>query len=385
MNHARRLDSVNPFQVMAILARARELESAGHDVIHMEVGEPDFATPAPIVEAGIRALQEGRTFYTPAMGIPELRAAIAGWYRSRYGVTVDPRRICVTPGASGALLLALSALCDGGSSVLLPDPTYPCNRHLVGLLEAEAIGIPVGPDSRYQLTAEHIATHWRADTVAAMIASPANPTGTLIAPDELRRLHAAVSAQNGALIVDELYHGLTYGVDAPTALGVADDIFVINSFSKYFQMTGWRLGWLVVPDAYIDATERLAQNVYLSAPTVAQYAALAAFEPDTVAELERRRALFHQRRDALIAALTPLGFRFPVEPEGAFYLYADVSALTDDSFAFARELLETAHVALTPGKDFGVHQQASHVRIAYTADVARLEEAAARIGRFLQR
>lgn len=376
---AHRLDHIAPFHVMAILEKAKALEVAGHDVIHMEIGEPDFPTPAPIVAAGMAALQNGRTFYTPALGIPELRQAIARFYQQRYGVDVPARRIVVTPGASGALQLALAALVNPGEQVLLPDPTYPCNRHLVSLVNGEPVSIPVNADSGYQLQAEDIARHWSANTVAAMIASPANPTGTLIAPDALQQLHQAVRAQGGVLLVDELYHGLTYDGDAHTALAVSDDIFVVNSFSKYFQMTGWRLGWLVVPDAYVDAVTRLAQNLFLSPSTPAQYAALAAFTPETQRILESRRAEFQRRRDALLAAFAPLGFKFPAQPQGAFYVYADVSAHTDDSFAWAEQILQDAHVAIAPGRDFGQHQAARHVRLAYTTSEARLREAAARI------
>lgn len=380
---AHRLDRIAPFHVMAILEHAKALEAAGHDVIHMEIGEPDFATPAPIVAAGVAALQNGRTFYTPALGIPELRQAIAGFYQQRYGVDVPARRIVVTPGASGALQLALAALVNPGQQVLLPDPTYPCNRHLVSLVNGEPVSIPVNADSGYQLQAGDIASHWSANTVAAMIASPANPTGTLITPTALRQLHQAIGAQGGTLLVDELYHGLTYGGDTHTALEISDDIFVVNSFSKYFQMTGWRLGWLVVPDAYLDAVTRLAQNLFLSPSTPAQYAALAAFAPETLNILENRRAEFQRRRDALLDAFAPLGFHFPAQPQGAFYVYADVSAHTDDSFAWAGRMLQEAHVAIAPGRDFGQHQAERHVRLAYTTSQARLREAAARMSRCL--
>ncbi|WP_315383605.1 pyridoxal phosphate-dependent aminotransferase [Microvirgula aerodenitrificans] len=385
MQLAARLAQIQPFHVMSILERAKRLEQDGHDIIHLEIGEPDFPTPAPIVAAAQSALSRGETFYTAAMGLPALREAIAGWYRDSYRHEVDPARICVTPGASGALLIALALLAEPGRSVLLPDPTYPCNRHLVSLLDAEPVSVPVDAASRYQLSAADIDAHWREDSVAAMIASPANPTGTLITPDALADLHRAVAARAGTLIVDEIYHGLTYGCDAPTALAQSDDIFVINSFSKYFQMTGWRLGWLVVPDAYIAATERLMQNLFLAAPTLSQHAALAAFAPETVAGLELRRSEFARRRDALLATLAPLGFRFPAIPEGAFYLYADVSALTDDSFAFARDLLEQAHVAVAPGRDFSLHDAERYVRLAYTCDTARLAEAGRRIAGFVDR
>lgn len=380
-----RLDHIAPFHVMAILERARALEAAGHDVIHLEIGEPDFPTPEPVQQAAAAAMAAQRTFYTPALGLPELREAIAGWYASRYGVTVEASRIAVTPGASGALLLVLSALCESGRSVLLPDPTYPCNRHLVSLTGAEPVGIAVDAGTRYQLSAQHVDAHWRADTVAAMIASPSNPTGTLITPPALAELHEAVRRHSGTLIVDEIYHGLTYGVDAPTALALGDDIVVINSFSKYFQMTGWRLGWMVIPDAHVRHVEKLAQNLTLCPSTPAQYAALAAFTPETIALLETRRAEFRRRRDFLAPALEALGFRITAKPEGAFYLYCDCSALCTDSFTFARDLLEQAGVAATPGLDFGANAPEKHIRFAYTTDVDRLAEAAHRLGAYLGR
>jgi aspartate/methionine/tyrosine aminotransferase len=374
-----RLNDIAPFQVMAILERARALQAAGRDVIHLEVGEPDFATPAAIVEAGRQALSEGHTFYTAAQGLPALREAIAAFYLQRYGVVVDARRIIVTPGASGALQIALSLLVDQGDQVLMADPTYPCNRHFVSLLGGEPVCLAVGPESRYQLLADGVDAAWAERTVAAMVASPANPTGTLLTAAELAALSASCKRHGGSLIVDEIYHGLTYGCDAATALGVDPDVFVINSFSKYFQMTGWRLGWLVVPDAYVEPALRLAQNLFLCPPTMAQHAALAAFQPQVIVELEQRRAEFGRRRDFLLQALPQLGWKLPVQPEGAFYLYADVSEVTDDSFAYCARLLEEVNVAITPGADFGCYRAAQHVRVAYTTSIERLTEAVARI------
>ncbi|HJV07258.1 MAG TPA: pyridoxal phosphate-dependent aminotransferase [Chromobacteriaceae bacterium] len=379
MKLSQRMNDIAPFQVMAILEKAKALQQQGKDVIHLEVGEPDFATPAAIVEAGRAALAEGHTFYTAAQGLPELRAAIAGFYQSRYGVTVNPDRIIVTPGASGALMIALSLLVDAGDGFLMADPTYPCNRHFVSLLDGVPQTVAVGPDSRYQLTAQHVADHWAANTVGAMVASPANPTGTLLTAEEIAQLDQVCRRKGGALIVDEIYHGLTYGVEAETALAVAPESFVINSFSKYFQMTGWRLGWLVVPEAYIEPAIRLAQNVFLCPSAPAQKAALAAFQPEVIAELEQRRAEFGRRRDFLLQALPRLGWKLPVQPEGAFYLYADVSQVSDDSFAYCERLLNEGLVAITPGADFGSYRANAHVRVAYTTGVERLAEAVERI------
>jgi len=380
---ARMLD-IQPFYVMDILAQARALEAAGRSIIHMEIGEPDAPTAAPIIQAGIAALQAGLTHYTPALGLPELRTAIADFYASRYGVRIDPARVVVTSGSSGALLLAMGVLLNPGDQVLLADPGYPCNRHFVRFVEGEAMNIPVTAQTRYQLKAEHIAQHWSARSRAALVASPANPTGMLLTQAELQALHAAVAQRGGTLIVDEIYHGLTYGCDAGTALAVSDDIFVINSFSKYFGMTGWRLGWMVAPEAYVPALDRLAQNLFLAAPTPAQHAALAAFAPETIAILETRRAEFMQRRDYLLPALRQLGFDLPLVPEGAFYLYAGCGAFTQDSRQFAQEILAQAGVAITPGLDFGAFEPDTHVRFAYTTALPNLEQGVERLARFLR-
>lgn len=382
---AQRVGHIEPFHVMALLARARELEAEGRSIIHMEIGEPDFATPEPIRAAGARAVGDGRLFYTPALGMSALRLAIAGFYRTRYGVDVAAERIIVTPGASGALLLAVAALVNPGDEVLLADPGYPANRHFVRLMDGVPVGIPVGPDSNYQLRCEHLERHWGSRTTAALVATPSNPTGTLIEPGELRTMAGFAAGRGGALIVDEIYHGLVYEDAAQTALALRDDVFVINSFSKYFNMTGWRLGWLVAPERYVDAIDRIAQNVFLAAPTPSQYAALAAFEPATLELLDARRDEFRARRDFLLPALRELGFGVPQRPQGAFYIYANCAQFTDDSFAFARDLLEQAGVAITPGIDFGAHGAREHVRFAYTRPVEVLREGVGRISRFLRK
>ena len=382
---ARRMADIQPFHVMDILARARALEAEGRDIVHMEIGEPDFPTPQPIIEAGHRALAEGRTHYTPAVGLPELRQAISGFYRDRYGVHVPASRIVVTPGASGALQLVLATLVNPGEQVLMADPGYPCNRHFVRLVEGEPSFIATNADTHYQLTAESLRARWTGRSTAALIASPANPTGTLVPARELRAMAEFVAEQGGNLIVDEIYHGLVYDAEAPTALSVSEDVFVINSFSKYFGMTGWRLGWIVAPEAYVRDLDKLAQNLFLAAPTPSQYAALAAFEPDTIAILEERRNAFKQRRDFLVPELRRLGFDIPVTPEGAFYLYANSERFGRDSFTLCQRLLDDAGVAITPGLDFGSHRASAHVRFAYTTDVERLREAVGRIEQFLAR
>jgi aspartate/methionine/tyrosine aminotransferase len=390
---AARMAHIEPFEVMEIQTLARELEARGRDVIHLEIGEPDFTTPRPIVEAAHRALESKPMFYTSALGLGELREAIATFYKDRYRVDVPASRIIVTAGSSAALLLALGVLLDPDDEVLLTDPSYPCNRHFVHTLGGVPRLIPVGPESRYQLNAQIARRHWTAKTRIAMVATPSNPTGTMVTPEEIAELVALTREKGGTLLVDEIYHGLVYeeiesqpspGRHARTALEAGDDIFVINSFSKYFQMTGWRLGWLVAPPRYVREIEKLAQNLFISPSSVAQHAALTCFDERTIEIVEKRRAELDQRRRYLIPALESIGFRVPVIPQGAFYIYADSSALADDSFAFARRILTEAGIAVTPGKDFGHHEPERHIRIAYTQPVARLEEAVARIGNLLK-
>ncbi|QKT04654.1 pyridoxal phosphate-dependent aminotransferase [Ectothiorhodospiraceae bacterium 2226] len=381
---AARAAAIEPFHVMALLGRARELEAAGHHVVHMEIGEPDLPTPALVSEAAARAVAEGRTHYTPSLGLPALREAIAGYYAEHFGVTVASERVIVTPGASGALLLAMAATLDPGDEVLLADPGYPCNRNFARLLAVEARAVPVEAAQRYQLTPEAVARHFGPRTRAVMVASPSNPTGTLIEPAALAAIARDVTARGAHLLVDEIYQGLVYEQAPRTALALAQPSFVINSFSKYFHMTGWRVGWLVVPPGYTAAVERLAQNLFLAAPTPGQYAALAALSPPALAEYERRRLLFKQRRDYLVPALDALGFEVGPAPEGAFYVYAGCGRYTDDSLAFALRLLEEAKVAVTPGVDFGTHGAATHLRFAYTTGMDELERGVARLERYLR-
>ena len=382
---AQRTREIEPFHVMALLARARELEAQGRSVIHMEIGEPDFPTPEPIIRAGVRALERGELFYTPTPGLPQLREAIAGYYRSRYGVALSPSRILVTTGASAALLLACAALIDPGDEVLLADPGYPANRHFVRVVEGVPRAVPVDAASGYQLAPAHLERHWGPRTAAALVASPSNPTGTLISTEQLSAMAEFAREKGGTLIVDEIYHGLVYEGEYTTALAFADDVFVINSFSKYFNMTGWRLGWIVAPEGAVGDLDKLAQNLYLAAPTPAQHAALAAFEPETLAILEKRRQEFQARRDYLVPALRGLGFDIPVMPQGAFYIYAGCGELSQDSFGFARDLLEKAGVAITPGIDFGANAPERHVRFAYTNSIERLQEGVSRIAEFLRK
>jgi aspartate/methionine/tyrosine aminotransferase len=383
-HRAGRIADIAPFHVMDILARAHALERQGRDIIHLEIGEPDFATPAPIVAAGIAALAAGHTHYTGALGLPALREAIAQFHADRWGAAIDAARIVVTPGASGALLLALGLVAGPGDAVMLADPGYPCNRHFARFCEARAINVPVDATSGFQLTCDAIERHATPDLRAVLIASPSNPTGTVIGADELSRIRDWCVRSGVALIVDEIYLALTYDGTETTAARW-DDVFVVNSFSKFFQMSGWRLGWLVTPEWALDGIERLAQNLFLAPSTPAQHAALAAFSPATMAILEARKLELRTRRDFLLPAIARLGIDVPAPPQGAFYLYADIARQHPDSFAFARELLEETGVAITPGVDFGSHAAQRFVRLAYTQPVARLAQAVERLADYLGR
>jgi len=378
---ARRLESIQPFRVMEILARARAMEAEGRSVIHMEIGEPDFPTPQPIVDVGVNALREGKTHYTPALGLPALRQAIAASYGD--APNIDSDRIAITPGASGALQLVFGVIVGPGDEVLMADPGYPCNRHMVRLFEGKTVSVPVGPENAFQLTLEKVKQYWSDKTRAVLIASPSNPTGTLVADAEMKAIAEFVQQRDGVLIVDEIYRGLVYEQLPASALNWPGDVFVVNSFSKYYGMTGWRLGWLVSPPGYVDAVERLAQNIFIAAATPAQHAALAAFDADTEQELQRRRKVFQQRRDYLLPALQSIGFDIAGTPQGAFYIYADCSRFTDDSLAFTYDLLERAGVAITPGIDFGAHNAARYVRFSYANELEQLKEGVRRIADYI--
>lgn len=377
--------AVAPFHVMRLLARARALEAAGRSVVHLEIGEPDFPTPAPILNAGREALEAGLTRYTPAAGLPSLRQAISNHYRRRYGLDVPAARVLVTPGASGALQLVFSTLLEPGDSVLIGDPSYPCYRQLLRLMGVTPLALPVGSESDFQLTAAQVEAAWVRGIRAVVIASPANPTGAVMGADALAELYGLCRAHGATLIVDEIYQGLTYETADQTALTLGSaELYVVNSFSKYFGMTGWRVGWLVGPDDAIEVMDRLAQNLFIAASTPGQHAALAAFDPATLEIVEGRKERFRERRDWLLPALLRLGFAIPVWPAGAFYLYAGLpEQLGLDSMTFATRLLEEAGVALTPGQDFGEHAAERHVRFAYTRDQDELVEGVRRIRDFL--
>lgn len=376
---AERLRNISPFRVMTVLERAKALEASGRHIVHLEVGEPDFVTAGPILEAGRAALANGHTGYTPAAGLPELRERIAAYYLDKHGVQVSPQRIFITPGASGALTLLAQMLLNPGDGVIMPDPGYPCNRNFVRLTGAEAQLVPVSAESNFQLTAELLRSHSKDNTRGVWAASPSNPTGTVLSVDSLREIEQWCRANNTHLLVDEIYHGLDYIDGLATALTVSDEILVVNSFSKYFGMTGWRLGWFVVPDELVSPSNILAQNLFIAASTVAQHAALKAFDTDTVKILEERRQAFAARRNFLSGVLLDLGFTVPVATQGAFYIYAGIEKISDDSEYFCHALLEYFGVATTPGTDFGSFQSNRYVRFAFTTGMEQLEIGAQRL------
>ena len=378
---ARRTQSIQPFYVMEVLAKAYAMEAQGRDVIHLEVGEPDFDSPREVVQAGCEALTGGRTKYTPALGIPSLRQAIADRYPAQ--CRPDSDRIAVTPGSSGALMLAFGILIDEGDEVLLADPGYPCNSNFIKLFGGKPVLVPTDASSNYQLTDELVQRHWTPRTRAVLVASPSNPTGTIAMPQQMSSLVQAVEALGGVCIVDEIYHGLTYDAEVRTALHDSADVFIINSFSKFFGMTGWRIGWLVAPQHFIDDVNKFAQNLYISTSAPAQYAALSALTEPVLTECERRRLVFKQRRDFIVPALKDIGFRIPVVPQGAFYVYADISGFSADSEAFALDVLKQTGVAITPGRDFGEYRHLEHVRFSYANTLDRLKDAVSRLQTYI--
>lgn len=378
-----RLQAVNAFHVMSLMAEAKQLEAQGHQVIHMEMGEPDFSTPQPIIDAGIESLQSGFTHYTPTLGLPALREAIANFYLTEYSVTVDPEQIVITPGSATALQLVLTLMVSEGDVVAIPDPAYPSTHNLVRLLGGSVLHIPVNEDSSWQLTVEKLKQHWNDAIKAVLLASPSNPTGTILKDVQLQKIADFCKSKGVFLLMDEIYHGLVYE-DAPkTAVGLNDNTFVINSFSKFYGMTGWRVGWIVSPKPYLNELNKLAQHTFLAAPTPGQYAALAAFSNETHKILIQRRDEFKARRDYLFQALANIGFKMRVEPQGAFYIYADCSDLCEDGFEFARKVLQEKHVAFTPGIDFGVTGAKQHVRFAYTTNIENLKIGIQRLSEYI--
>lgn len=368
---------------MKVLKRARQLEAAGRHVIHMEVGEPDFITAAPIVEAGRKALAHGHTQYSNAAGLSALREAISRNYQSWYGVDVDPERIFITPGASGGLNLLANLLVNPGDGILMSDPAYPCNRNFIRLMGGEAQLVPVTGATNFQPDVPLLEKFLTPNTSGLWLASPANPTGTVIERPRLAEMVLWAQRRGLHVVMDEIYHGLHYVDDLPSLLEISPQGFVVNSFSKYFGMTGWRIGWIVVPPECAEIVDVLCQNLFIAASTVAQHAALAAFLPDTLEILEQRREEFRRRRDFLASALGNIGFGIEQATEGAFYVYASIERFCDDSEVFCQDLLEKHGVAITPGTDFGDYRALSFVRLAFTTSMENLEQGVERLARAL--
>jgi aspartate/methionine/tyrosine aminotransferase len=389
MQISRRANNITPFYVMEVAKAASTLGAQVADtdapMVFLNIGEPDFTAPPLVQEAAERAVRSGQSQYTPALGLPQLRERISAWYTGRFGVQVPASRIVLTAGASAALHLACLALIEAGDEILMPDPSYPCNRHFVSAAEGKAVLIPTTAEERFQLSADKVAAAWGERTRGVLLASPSNPTGTSIHPDELRRIHQVVQSRGGVTLVDEIYLPLSFEAQfGQTALALDDHIISINSFSKYFNMTGWRLGWMVVPEVLVPVVERLAQNLFICPSTIAQHAALACFEDASIALYEQRRAEFKARRDYFIPQLNALGLTVPVMPDGAFYAWADCSELcaklgVKDSWDFAFEVMNRAHVAITPGRDFGTAQTANFVRFSTASSMQQLETAIARL------
>lgn len=392
MRLASRLDHIEPFYVMECAKVAAEIAAGplcdprqgGSPMIFLNIGEPDFTAPPAVLEAAQRCLQAGRTQYTPATGLPALREALSRWYQDRFGLDIPARRIVITAGASAALQLVCLALVNPGDEVLMPDPSYPCNRHFVAAAEGVPRLLPAGPAERFQLSAAGVEAAWSASTRGVLLASPSNPTGTSIDPAEMARIVSTVRKRGGVTMVDEIYLGLSFDERyGRSALAYGDDVVSINSFSKYFSMTGWRLGWLVLPEHLVEPVEKLAQNLYICPSTVAQHAALACFEPASLTEYERRRTAFRERRDFIVPALQKLGLEVPVVPDGAFYAWADCSRFATSSWDFCFELMRSAQIALTPGRDFGRYSSERYLRLSFANAMHELEEAAARLARVL--
>ena len=389
MKISSRAQRIEPFYVMEVAKAAstlaREIAHTESPMIFLNIGEPDFTAPPLVQEAACQAVRDGLTHYTQATGMPALRERISDWYLQRFNVTVPAGRIVITAGASAALQLACLALIESGDEILMPDPSYPCNRHFVSAADGNAVLIPTTGAERFQLSADKVQSAWGKKTRGVLLASPSNPTGTSIHPDELRRIHEGVSNKGGITLVDEIYLGLSYDAQfGQTALSLDDNIISINSFSKYFSMTGWRLGWMVVPLPLVSVIERLAQNLFICPSTISQYAALACFESESLSEYERRRAEFKARRDYFIPALNALGLNVPVMPDGAFYAWADCSDACrklriKDSWDLSFELMQRAHVAVTPGRDFGMADTHNYIRFSTASSMPQLKVAIERL------
>jgi len=379
--------AIQPFHVMKILGEAKALEAQGKEIIHMEIGEPDFPSLDCVHDAAYEAVKQGLTHYTPTLGLPALREKLAHFYSRFYQAEVDSQNIMITPGSSSALQLVLTAILNPSDKVMLTDPAYPCNRQFINLLQAQQVSVPVSHKTNYQLNLSLIKQHWQVGIKAVMVASPANPTGTVIEQDELVKIAHFLAENNAYFIVDEIYQGLVYERPAESILSNAvlpENVIVINSFSKFFGMTGWRLGWTVAPTHLMPILDRLGQNLFLAAPTPSQYAALRVLDSDALEQLEKRRQIFEKRRNTLSKAMIEAGFRLKGLPQGAFYLYWDVSEFTNNTQQFCSDLLQQTGVAITPGLDFGEFEANKHVRLAYTTDCEQLKLAIQKITAFIK-
>ena len=389
MRISERAQKIEPFYVLEVAKAAsllaKDIAHTDRPMVFLNIGEPDFTAPPLVQEAAARAVHNGTTQYTPALGLMPLRERISDWYATRFQAKVPASRIVVTVGASAALHLACMALIDAGDEILMPDPSYPCNRHFVSAAQGKAVLIPATAQERFQLSADKVQSAWTERTRGVLLASPSNPTGTSIHPDELRRIHQVVQSRGGITLVDEIYLALSFDAQfGQTALHIDDNLISINSFSKYFNMTGWRLGWMVVPEKLVPVIERLAQNLFICPSTIAQHASLACFEPESIAVYEQRRQEFKARRDFFIPALNALGLTVPVMPDGAFYAWADCSAAcrklgVNGSWDFALEVMQQAHVAVTPGRDFGTFETAGFIRFSTASSMAQLQTAVERL------
>ena len=388
MRLASRVDHIEPFYVMEVAKRATALVNSpmcdpaqgGRPMLFLNIGEPDRTACERVQTAAQTAIARGDTAYTAATGLPALRQAISRWYAQRFQVEVDPARIIVTAGASAALQLAMLALVEPGDEVICPDPSYPCNRHFITAAGGQAKLVATSAAHRYALTAQQLREHWSPATRGTLLASPSNPTGTSIDPAELQALVQTGRQRGGWTLVDEIYLGLSYESRyGQTALALGDDVISVNSFSKYFGLTGWRLGWLVVPPQVVPALERLAQHLYICASTVAQRAALACFEPESLREYEQRRGELQRRRDYIVPALRDIGWPVPVEPDGAFYAWMHTADIAADSSDLCLQLMHQAQVTLTPGRDFGPALARDHVRLSFASSMSDLKEAIARM------
>ena len=366
---------------MELLEKAKEMEARGEDIIHMEVGEPDFTTPQLVKDEAIKAIISGETYYTHSLGITELRQKISTFYEKSEGLTISPERIIITNGTSGAFLLLASVLLERGRTLALSDPGYPCYRNFALLADAEIISLQVGAKSGYQIVPDQIGSLKTGPDVL-ILCNPSNPTGSVYHEETIAQLYQIVSGRDGVLVVDEIYGGLTYEQALRSALRVREDIIVVNGFSKTHAMTGWRLGWMVVPQELVRPIQKVAQNVFISPPSIAQQAALYAFDVDN--DLNVMRKTYQERRDYVLPHLRKLGFNVPIDPEGAFYIYAGIEKWGLDSMEFVERALIEAKVAITPGYDFGSYMAGSHVRFSYANSLERLKEGCKRLEKWLQ-